>query len=108
MARWRFSPNMTILNRTSRNGSARPVISHATGELKEETVMDTLYYTPKEVAEQLKLRVQTVYEYIRKGRLPAVRLGNRCRIARSDLEAFVARQRDPASASRGHSEPATI
>jgi excisionase family DNA binding protein len=55
--------------------------------------MDTVYYTPKEVAERLKLRVQTIYDYIRKGRLPAVRLGNRCRIAASDLEAFLERQK---------------
>ena len=53
--------------------------------------METVYYTPREVAERLRLRVQTVYDYIRKGRLPAVRLGNRCRIAHSDLEAFLER-----------------
>ena len=55
--------------------------------------METIYYTPQEVAERLKLRVQTIYDYIRKGRLPAVRLGNRCRIAESDLEAFLMKQR---------------
>jgi excisionase family DNA binding protein len=61
--------------------------------------MDNLYYTPKEVAEQLKLRVHTVYDYIRQGRLPAVRLGNRCRIARADLEAFLAGRRTRAGSS---------
>jgi excisionase family DNA binding protein len=55
--------------------------------------METVYYTPKEVAERLKLRVQTIYDYIRKGRLPAVRLGNRCRIAQSDLDAFLLQRR---------------
>jgi excisionase family DNA binding protein len=60
--------------------------------------MDTVYYTPKEVADRLKLRVQTIYDYIRKGRLPAVRLGNRCRIAASDLEAFLERQKGATSA----------
>jgi excisionase family DNA binding protein len=60
--------------------------------------METVYYTPKEVAERLKLRVQTIYDYIRKGRLPAVRLGNRCRIAQSDLEAFLERQKEPVGA----------
>jgi excisionase family DNA binding protein len=54
---------------------------------------DTIYFTPREVAERLRLRVHTVYDYIRKGRLPAVRLGNRCRIAQSDLENFLARRR---------------
>jgi excisionase family DNA binding protein len=61
--------------------------------------MDAVYYTPKEVAERLKLRVQTVYDYIRKGRLPAVRLGNRCRIAQSDLEAFLERQKGEISST---------
>src|SRR5437867_528870 len=56
--------------------------------------METVYYTPQEVAERLKLRVHTIYDYIRKGRLPAVRLGNRCRIAQSDLEAFLERQKN--------------
>jgi excisionase family DNA binding protein len=60
--------------------------------------VETVYYTPKEVAARLKLRVQTVYDYIRTGRLPAVRLGNRCRIAQSDLEAFLARPDRPAPA----------
>jgi excisionase family DNA binding protein len=55
--------------------------------------METVFYTPREVAERLKLRVQTVYDYIRKGRLPAVRLGNRCRIAESDLDAFLRQRR---------------
>jgi excisionase family DNA binding protein len=55
--------------------------------------MATIYYTPKEVAERLKLRVQTIYDYIRTGRLPAVRLGNRCRIAQSDLDAFLRQRR---------------
>ena len=56
--------------------------------------METTYYTPKEVADQLKLRVQTIYDYIRTGRLPAVRLGNRCRIAQSGLEAFLAHRKE--------------
>jgi excisionase family DNA binding protein len=60
--------------------------------------MDTIYYTPQEVAERLKLRVQTIYDYIRKGRLPAIRIGNRCRIAESDLEAFLASQKTVPSA----------
>jgi excisionase family DNA binding protein len=58
--------------------------------------LETVYLSPKEVAERLKLRVQTIYHYIRTGRLPAVRFGNRCRIAVSDLETFVAACRDPA------------
>jgi excisionase family DNA binding protein len=47
------------------------------------------FLTPAEVAELLRLRVQTVYEYIRLGRLPAVRLRKGYRISREDLEAFL-------------------
>jgi excisionase family DNA binding protein len=68
--------------------------------------METVYYTPKEVAERLKLRVQTIYDYIRKGRLPAVRLGNRCRIAQSDLDAFLAQQKSTSRLPGGFSERA--
>jgi excisionase family DNA binding protein len=68
-------------------------IALRTKENEEVPTMETVYYTPKEVAERLKLRVQTVYDYIRKGRLPVVRLGNRCRIAESDLDAFLAQQK---------------
>ena len=68
--------------------------------------MDTLYYTPQEVAEQLKLRVHTVYAYIRQGRLPAVQFGNRCRIARADLEAFVAGRHGRAGSASRRERPA--
>jgi excisionase family DNA binding protein len=47
------------------------------------------FLTPAEVAELLRLRVQTVYEYIRLGRLPAVRLRKGYRISREDLAEFL-------------------
>jgi excisionase family DNA binding protein len=50
-------------------------------------------YTPQEVARFLRLRVQTVYDYIHRGLLPAVRLGNRYRIDPADLQAFLNLQR---------------
>lgn len=46
-------------------------------------------YTPHEVAEALKLRVNTVYEYIRMGKLVAAKFGNRYRITQEDLERFI-------------------
>lgn len=46
-------------------------------------------YTPREVAELLKLRVNTVYQYIRMGKLPAAKFGNRYRITREDLGRFI-------------------
>ena len=55
--------------------------------------MEKKFYTPQEVADLLQLRVQTVYDYVRQGKLSAVRLGNRYRIARTDLGTFLDRQR---------------
>ena len=41
-----------------------------------------------DIAKRLKLHVKTVRNYVREGRLKAVRIGKQYRIARSDLEAF--------------------
>ena len=45
--------------------------------------------TPEQVAEILKVRKDTVYSWIRAGKLPAAKLGNRYRISEEDLQAFV-------------------
>lgn len=45
--------------------------------------------TPEQVANILNLHILTVYSYIRKGQLGAVRLGRTYRILPSDLELFV-------------------
>ena len=41
-----------------------------------------------DIAQRLKLHVKTVRNYVREGKLRAVRIGKQYRIARSDLEAF--------------------
>jgi excisionase family DNA binding protein len=41
-----------------------------------------------EIAKRLKLHVKTVRNYVREGRLKAVRIGKQYRIARADLETF--------------------
>lgn len=46
-------------------------------------------YTPPEVAQTLRLNVQTIYGYIRDRRLPAVRAGRSYRILEEDLRAFI-------------------
>ena len=51
------------------------------GELAEES-----FLTVAEVAEMLKLNQQTVRNWIDQGSLPALRVGRRVRIKRSDLE----------------------
>ncbi|WP_405486072.1 helix-turn-helix domain-containing protein [Streptomyces sp. NBC_00096] len=45
-------------------------------------------YTVGEVAELLGLHVRTVRNYVREGRLKAVRIGKQYRISREDLEAL--------------------
>ncbi|QYC42655.1 Helix-turn-helix domain protein [Nonomuraea coxensis DSM 45129] len=45
-------------------------------------------YTVEQAAALLGLHVKTVRAYIRDGRLPAVRVGKRYRIAKDDLAAF--------------------
>jgi excisionase family DNA binding protein len=48
-------------------------------------------YSVEQVAERLGLHVRTVRNYVRDGRLEAVRIGKQYRIAREDLEAFTGR-----------------
>jgi excisionase family DNA binding protein len=45
-------------------------------------------YSIEQVAELLALHARTVRNYVRAGRLKAVRIGKQYRIARADLEAF--------------------
>jgi len=45
--------------------------------------------TPEQVAGILQIHVLTVYSYIRRGKLDAVRLGRSYRIIPEDLEIFI-------------------
>lgn len=42
-------------------------------------------YSPEQVADRLGLHVRTIRNYVREGRLPAVRIGKQYRIASRDL-----------------------
>lgn len=62
-------------------------------------------YSVEQVAERLGLHVRTVRNYVRDGRLKAVRIGKQYRITRADLESFTggavpASPRESASLSR--------
>ncbi|GGO63481.1 helix-turn-helix domain-containing protein [Nonomuraea cavernae] len=52
-------------------------------------------YTVDQAAERLGLHVKTVRAYIRDGRLKAVKVGRRYRIARQELEAFAGLPESP-------------
>ncbi len=45
--------------------------------------------TPEQVAEYLQLRKDTVYRYIRDGKLAAIRLGRSYRVRKEDLDDFL-------------------
>ena len=54
--------------------------------------------TAGEVAEQLRVSTMTVYRLIRRGELPAVRVGRNYRVRSEDLEQYLSQQVvDPAS-----------
>ncbi len=53
--------------------------------------------TPEQVAGILQMHVLTVYSYIRRGKLDAVRLGRRYRIIPKDLELFIESNRSEKS-----------
>ena len=45
-------------------------------------------YTPNDVAERYSVKIKTVWEWIKAGKLPAMKLGKFYRISESDLTAF--------------------
>ena len=46
------------------------------------------FFTCEEVAARYSVRTYTVWEWVKRGELPAVRIGNRYRIREKDLAAF--------------------
>src|SRR5689334_16393761 len=69
-------------------------------------------YSVEQVASLLNLHVRTVRNYVREGRLKAVRIGKQYRIAREDLEAMTGRpaaalEREPVRRHR-HIEVSSI
>lgn len=67
-------------------------------------------YSVEQVADLLNLHVRTVRNYVREGRLKAVRIGKQYRIARDDLEAMTGRpmaEREPVRRHR-HIEVSSI
>lgn len=63
--------------------------------------LDDSFLTVAEVAEILKLNQQTVRNWIDQGSLPALRVGRRVRIRRSDLERLLDESRTSATTGPG-------
>ena len=53
----------------------------------------TKFLTVREVAETLQLNPLTIYHYIRRRKLPAVKFGRYYRVAVPDLEGFLENQK---------------
>ena len=49
----------------------------------------TQSYTPEELAKILKITRFTVYEMIKRGDLPAYRIGRKVRVEAADLDAYI-------------------
>jgi excisionase family DNA binding protein len=54
--------------------------------------MDDRLLTAHEVADQLRVSTMTVYRLIRRGELPAVRVGRNYRVRSRDLDAYLRAQ----------------
>ncbi len=52
-------------------------------------VMQEEYFTVAEIAERFKVSRQAVYDWIKEGKLKAIKVGNRTRISRSAIEDFI-------------------
>ena len=57
--------------------------------LKASKVMNEKLLTPEQVAEGLQVTERTVYGWLRRGTLPALKLGRLWRVRPEDLEAFL-------------------
>lgn len=55
------------------------------------------YMSLEEVADMLGVTYQLIYRLVRAGELPAVRLGKLYRVSRTDLEEYLARNKNSAS-----------
>ena len=47
------------------------------------------FLTPKEIAAKLQLNLMTIYSYIKKKKLMAIRIGKGYRIDRDDFDKFI-------------------
>lgn len=52
-----------------------------------------MYYTCEEIAKMMKVGTETVWIWIRKGRLAAAKLGKQYRVSEEDLQNFIEKGR---------------
>lgn len=76
--------------RTSRVAPSQP---HPMNETMDKA--DIAFLSPARIAEMLSVCTMTVYRLIHRGALPAYRVARRLRVARLDVERYLARIRGP-------------
>lgn len=81
------------------NGKMHPL--KIRGEPMQHDTDDTLY-TTEEVADKLKLTTKTVTDYIRKGELEALDMGQGYRIYKRDLDTFLENRRRKRTERKKH------
>ncbi len=62
--------------------------------------MSTEWLTVEEIAQQLKMHVDTVRGWIREGKLKATRFGRDYRVRREDFDKFVQERTTPGDADK--------
>lgn len=68
---------------------------------------DSQSYTPEELAKILKITRFTVYEMIKRGDLPAYRIGRKVRVEAADLDAYINKSKSASCPAPQTNEPAT-
>ncbi len=71
-------------------------------------MIDETFLTTDEVLEYLQINLRTVYRLIKAGKIPAVRVGRQWRFRKTDIDAWLARERShtiPAPAASGGAHP---
>ena len=64
-------------------------------------MMENEMLTPEEVAQYLKVTVETVWRWCRTEKLPAVKIGKYWRIPRNELDEFIKTRSQPSPEEQG-------
>ena len=54
-----------------------------------EKIDKIIFYSPKDIATMLSIPIETVWNYIRSRKIPAIKVGKHYRVSAADFEAFL-------------------
>lgn len=61
--------------------------------MSENTLSDDRFLTLQEVADLLKIKERTIYQWAQLGKIPGFKLGNAWRFDRDDIEVWIEEQK---------------